>query len=109
MQQPSSRTIIAAIAVLLGLATGGVAEAGTVNGRQARQQARIGHGVASGALTPREAVRLERREAALARREAVMRRTGGGLSCRERTILDRRLDRLSVAIRREKHDRQRRR
>jgi hypothetical protein len=104
-----ARTITVAVVVLLagfGFAT--AVEAATINGRQARQQARIGRGIASGALTPREAVRLERREAAIARQERCMRATGGVLTRRERAALNTRLNRLSRDIRRQTHDRQRR-
>jgi hypothetical protein len=84
------------------------ADAATVNQRQHRQQGRIGQGVSSGALTPRETMRLEARSVSIARQEAVMRRTGGGLGPAERTILQQRLESLSGAIRRQKHDAQHR-
>ena len=109
MTHSFTRNFIACSAVLLGLLVAGAAEADTVDARQARQQARIARGIASGALTPLETARLERRAAAVARTEAAMRRSGGGLSCRERAALDRRLDSLSAAIRVQSHDGQRRR
>jgi len=108
MTHSFTRRVLAGLAVLLGLLVAGAAEAGTVDGRQARQQARIARGIASGALTPLETARLERRAAAVARTEAAMRRSGG-LSCREREVLDGRLDSLSAAIRVQSHDGQRRR
>ncbi|MEW6338191.1 MAG: hypothetical protein ACOY3Y_00275 [Acidobacteriota bacterium] len=103
---PKSDMILAA--GLLAAAFAGSADAATVNQRQHRQQVRIGQGIASGALTPREAMRLEARSASIARQEAVMRRTGGGLGPAERSILRQRLDHLSGAIWRQKHDGQRR-
>jgi hypothetical protein len=108
MTHSFTRHFIACSTVLLGVLVAGAAEAGTVDGRQARQQARIARGIASGSLTPLETARLERRAAAVARTEAAMRRSGG-LSCRERAVLDRRLDRLSAAIRVQTHDGQRHR
>ena len=100
---------ITAVAVLAGTLAAGTAEAGAMNRRQSNQQVRIAQGIASGALTPREAVHLEARAVSIARQEAFMRSTGRGLSCRELAVLDHRLDSLSGAIRRETHDRQRRR
>jgi hypothetical protein len=108
MTHSFTRNFVACSTVLLGLLVAGAAEAGAVDGRQARQQARIARGIASGALTPLETARLERRAAAVARTEAAMRRSGG-LSSRERAVLDRRLDWLSAAIRVQTHDGQRRR
>ncbi len=93
---------------LVAAAFAGSADAGTVNQRQHRQQGRIGQGVSSGALTQRETARLEARSASIARQEAVMRHTGGGLGPAERTILQRRLEGLSDAIWRQKHDGQHR-
>ena len=109
MTHSFTRNFIACSTVLLGLLVAGAAEAGTVDGRQARQQARIARGIASGSLTPLETARLEHRAAAVARTEAAMRRSGGGLSRRERAVLDCRLDSLSAAIRVQTHDAQRRR
>ena len=82
------------------------AEAGRIHERAERQQARIAQGIRSGSLTPREAARIEAREAELARDVRILRR--GGLSPRERVRIERRQDRLSRDIYRQKHDRQRR-
>ena len=100
--------ITVAAAVLAGMLAG-AADAGVVDRRQSNQQVRIGQGVASGALTPRETIRLESRAVSIARQEAYFRATGAGLSCRERAVLDHRLDTLSGAIWHEKHDGQARR
>lgn len=78
--------------------------AGNVNRRQARQQARIYQGVASGALTRREAGRLESQETRLAVREARARQSGDGISPREHRMLERGLNRESRHIYRQKHD-----
>jgi len=101
--------VTAAAAVLATLAVAASVEGGVVDRRQAVQRARIARGAVTGALTPCETVRLAARASSIARQEAFMRATGGGLSGRERAILDHRLDSLSGAIRRESHDRQRRR
>jgi hypothetical protein len=77
-----------------------------INHRQARQQARIYNGIASGALTPREAGRLEREEARIDALEARDRRNG--LSRRERAQLEGDLNRESRRIYRQTHDRQHR-
>lgn len=97
----------AAVALLVGAA--GVAEAGPIAARQQRQQLRIAHGVASGALTRREAARLELRHLALGRDIARMRASGGCLGPRERAVIRLRQDALSRGIWRQKHDAQRRR
>ena len=77
-----------------------------INHRQARQQARIYQGIASGSLTQREAARLERQEGRIDALEARDRRNG--LSRHERAQLERDLNRESRQIYRQKHDRQHR-
>ncbi len=74
--------------------------------RQARQQRRIAQGVASGALTPAEAHRLERHEAAIHRSIVRDRIDGGAFTPRERVKAQHRLNQQSRAIYRQKHDRQ---
>ena len=75
-----------------------------VGQREVRQQERIGQGMKSGALTPRETVRLERREARV-HREISRGRREGGLGRGERNRINRQQNRLSREIYREKHDR----
>jgi len=95
------------LAVVLGAALAGPAAfAQNIHKRQVNQQRRIGAGVKSGQLTPRETVRLEKKEARLNREIRRDRRDGGGLSARERNKIDRRQDALSRQIYRQKHDRQ---
>jgi hypothetical protein len=99
-------------ALVLGLALAALAvsaplEAARVDVRQRRQGARIAAGVGTGDHTRREAARLSAREAALARDESVMRLDG--LSRIERRSLERRQDRLSRGIWRQRHDAQNRR
>ncbi len=92
----------------LGLATAGlpVAAEAQINHRQYNQQERIRQGVRSGALTPREAYRLQRNQGRIDRAEHRMRSSGGRLTYREQARLDRRQDRASARIYRQKHDRQ---
>jgi hypothetical protein len=100
--------VVVAAALLAGAAVSTPASATTVNERQSAQQRRIGQGVASGALTPREAIRLESRAASIARQEVRLRTSGGAFTGRERAVIHQRLDALSGAIWRQKHDPRRR-
>ena len=104
------KSTILTLAVLavaaLAAAPGGAA---TIDQRQHRQQRRIAGGLVSGDLTAREAVRLGRWLASIARQEARMRARGSGLNPRERAVLHARLDRASAAIVRQRHDGDRRR
>ena len=75
-----------------------------INAREARQDRRIYQGIASGELTRREAARLDREEDRIDSLEARYRRTGDGLSPRERQRLERDLNRSSRDIYRQKHD-----
>lgn len=77
-----------------------------VNRRQYNQQDRIQQGARSGALNGREVYRLERNQGRIDRAEHRMRSSGGRLTYRERARLDRRQDRASARIYRQKHDRQ---
>ena len=95
----------AVIVTVIGCAPAFAAGPG-INHRQARQQARIYRGIASGSLTAREASRLERREARIDVLEARDRRNG--LSRREHKQLERALTRESRQIYRQKHDTQHR-
>jgi hypothetical protein len=96
---------IAAIALTM---SAGSAFAGqrNINKRQARQQHRIAEGIEKGSLTPRETAQLERQEARIAALEAKDRRSGGGLSFKERAELERLLNTESHRIYRQKHDAQ---
>src|SRR5262245_36147308 len=93
------------VAIALSLSAGSALAAngkGAINRRQERQQDRISQGIRSGALTPREAARLETQEARIAALEARARHSGGGLSPRERAMLERDLNRESRQIYRQK-------
>ncbi len=101
--------IFASLAIAVGLSADASAQTRhpySVNARERRQQRRIYQGARNGTLTPRETYRLERQQSQLRRVEARDRRSGGGLSGRERRNLERRENRSSRAIYRQKHDRQ---
>jgi hypothetical protein len=83
------------------------AEAGRIRRRGENQQDRIAQGIGSGALAPREAAQLERREGHLNHEVRDMREDNGGtLTKRERLRVDRQQNRLSRGIYRQKHDAQ---
>ncbi len=69
------------------------------------QQQRIDQGINSGQLTPKEAGRLEAREAKIKQDEARM-KSDGKLTARERKKLNKELDNASERIYKQKHDRQ---
>jgi hypothetical protein len=76
-----------------------------IDKRQAIQQKRIEQGVKSGALTGREAARLEKREAKIeADKQAA--KADGKVTLAERKKLNRELDSTSRAIHHQKHDAQ---
>jgi hypothetical protein len=77
-----------------------------INDRQANQRERLVNGVRSGELTYRETARLAREQAQIRRMESRFRRSGDGLSSRERYRLQRELNQSSRHIYRQKHDRQ---
>jgi Spy/CpxP family protein refolding chaperone len=78
----------------------------SINHREARQQRRIRQGIKSRELTAQEVYKLEKQQAKLRRTEARYRRSGNGLTWRERYKLQRQLNRTSRTIYRQKHDRQ---
>lgn len=103
--------MLAGLAAMIAVAAPATANAApwqSINARQANLDARINQGVRSGALTRNEAQRLRGALRDLNRREAMYRRSGGGLSVQERNDLNRRFDRLSAQVRVDKHDRRRR-
>jgi hypothetical protein len=75
-----------------------------VNARQARQADRIRHGIHDGAVTRGEANRLRADEAAVRAEERAYRRSGNGMTPRERGDLQRDLNRTSREIRRATHN-----
>ncbi|MCL4477287.1 MAG: hypothetical protein M1508_13885 [Nitrospirae bacterium] len=98
--------ICTATAVISSAAYAGPALDPGVHARMVNQQKRIWQGVNTGELTPREAGRLEAREAKI-REDELRMKSDGVLTGAERARLHRELDRTSRAIYREKHDAQR--
>lgn len=74
-----------------------------INARQAQLEQRIEWGIRRGTLDRREARELRREARDVSRLEADLRR--GGLTASERRVLDRRLDRLELAVARQTRDR----
>lgn len=95
--------IIAALCGVAALAAAMPAEA-RINQRQHRQQTRIDNGINNGSLSAREVAGLERQQAKIAAYEARSRADGNGLSRVERARLEKKQDRASKSIRRQKHD-----
>ena len=76
-----------------------------INSREQNQQNRIANGLKSGQLTPGEAAHLERRENGLVRNEKRdMAKDGGHLTKVQQARLNRRANRVSKAIYRDKHN-----
>ena len=73
--------------------------------RMQNQERRIDQGVQSGALTPKEAGKLEAEQARIQQTEQRM-KADGRLTSKERQKLDNMQDRSSDHIYRQKHDRQ---
>ena len=100
-------TMTAACAFALSV---GMAQAGprNVKDRQVTQQKRIGQGVRSGELTKAETLRLERNAARIRRSTVRDRKDQGVFTPRERVKAQKKLNRQSRAIAKQKHDRQER-
>lgn len=79
---------------------------GSIDDRQRNQRTRISNGIRSGELTARETARLAREQVHIRVMEHRFRRSGDGLSDRERLRLQRELNQSSRHIYRQKHDRQ---
>ncbi|HZU45059.1 MAG TPA: hypothetical protein VE994_20445 [Terriglobales bacterium] len=76
-----------------------------VNRRDGRQQKRIANGINNGSLTPKEASHLEKREASIQNQEQRdMAKHNGHLTKAEQNQLNRRQNRTSRAIYRDKHN-----
>jgi hypothetical protein len=94
-------------AAVLAVAVAAPTLAAEVDRREARQQDRIGQGVQSGELTPREAARLERKEARIHREVRADRAANGGtLTPAEKARINRQENHVSNQIYRQKHDAQ---
>jgi hypothetical protein len=95
-----------ALLLLVSAAAANAQSRWNINGRERHQQQRIYRGVRSGELTRHETYRLERQQVRINRQEARFRKSGDGLSPRERLRLEREQNRASRNIYRQKHDRQ---
>lgn len=105
MKKILNTLMVCGFAVVLSAGTALAAGPGA-GGRQVKQQKRIAQGVRSGELTRPEARRLERSAVRVHRSIARDRVDQGGFTARERVKAQRRLDRQSKAIYRQKHDAQ---
>jgi hypothetical protein len=76
-----------------------------VNRREGRQQQRIANGIKNGSLSPKETAHLEKREAAVEKREqADMAKHNGHLTKKEQAGINRQQNRISRSIYRDKHN-----
>ena len=76
-----------------------------VNRREGRQQKRIANGVKNGTLSPKETSNLEKREASVQNQEQKdMAGHNGHLTKAEQRQLNRRQNRISKSIYKDKHD-----
>jgi hypothetical protein len=76
-----------------------------VNRREGKQQQRIANGISNGSLNPNEAAHLEKREAAVEKREqADMAKHNGHLTKAEQARINRQQNRISHSIARDKHN-----
>jgi allophanate hydrolase subunit 2 len=102
--------IFAALLVVCGLAVSDFAQTKSrpysINHRQQRQQKRIIQGIKSDELTARETYRLTREQYQIRRMKNRFRRSGDGLSWREKYKLQRELNQASRHIYKQKHDKQ---
>jgi hypothetical protein len=76
-----------------------------IDQRQANQEKRIDQGVSSGALTAKEAAKLDKRETKI-ESDKLAAKSDGKVTKAERRKLKHEENRASAAIRRQKHDRQ---
>ncbi len=102
--------IFAALIIALGFSADTFAQTKfkprSINNRQQHQQKRIEGGIKSGELTARETYRLTREQYQIRRMENRFRRSGDGLSWREKYRLQGELNQSSRHIYKQKHDRQ---
>ncbi len=98
---------LVAVPATAALAQTTAAERHHIDARKESQQDRIGQGVKSGQLTPREAARLEHQQRGIHREERGMRaQNNGHLTAQDRQILARQQNQESRRIEKQKHDAQ---
>ncbi|MEM9529437.1 MAG: hypothetical protein AAGA23_00820 [Pseudomonadota bacterium] len=107
MQQLLALTTITAALLVSGTASAGTYSPG-IDARQHNQVHRIGNGVATGALTRPETVRLVNQQRAIRQTERAF-KSDGHLGRYERVTLRQMQNGASRSIHRQKHDAQRRR
>ena len=83
-----------------------MAQAQVIDERQKRQQERIGEGIKSGELTPKEGAKLEAEQTKIQRKKRRFRRNDGKLGPKEKAIIKQDQDKASEHIYKEKHDAQ---
>jgi hypothetical protein len=98
------RYFILPLLAALGFALAAPADASSLAGRQARQQARIHQGVAQGDLTRGEAARLQRSQRRIHQSIRNDRVDGAGFTARERIKAHARLDQQSRRIARARNN-----
>ena len=98
------RTLIAIALGATTLAGGAQAIERPVNARQLNQERRIDAGVRSGKLSPREAARLKRQQAAIRADAAHRRATHGGLTARDKRLIHARQDSANATILQKKNN-----
>ena len=98
-------SLFAAAALAVSTSIGMCQTSATILQRKENQQHRVAQGVRSGQLTRHETRNLERREASINREERRMRRADNGhLTRADRAALNRRQNRVSNSIYRDKHN-----
>ena len=96
---------MAAAGVLVSASGIALAQQGRIQQREENQQQRIGEGVESGTLSPKETAHLENQQANLNREIRHDRnQNGGNLTNKEKAQINRQQNRLSGNIYRAKHD-----
>ena len=104
MKTTSSNKVVKLVLSIFVACVASTSTAG-INDRQDRQQTRINHGVATGELTTKEAVNMQRQQKRIDRKERRYRKDGV-LTKRERIDLHSDLNQTSRHIHRQKHDAQ---
>jgi len=105
MKLTSFAALCAAVALPVAAQTPGHANTPRVDQRQANQERRIEQGEASGALTPKEAARLEAGQARVQAKEDQA-KSDGKVTKKERAHLHVAQDKQSHRIAHQKHDKQ---
>jgi len=101
----TTQLILTAAAVALTACFPSIVGAQTIRERELHQQQRIASGISSGALSPAEAVKLEKREVALRDQiKADRAENGGTLTADDRQEVQQKLDRISDHIADAKQD-----